>query len=158
MATELLIRAWCDQCLEASTNTEGDTLTVNVTGTPAFDVEACEHHAAPLREAVATLAAYGRGVGKGVPKVPTSAPAKGRTADYVHAPPGACPECGHASPSLGSLRVHLRQSHKKSLADVGLAPANFTCEECGSGFPNRQGLAAHFRISHPGVARHEKAS
>lgn len=157
MATELVIRAWCDVCLAAGENTPGQTMTVNVRADvaggpiPAYDVEACSEHAAALVAAVADLAAYGRGVGKGVPKVPDGK--KPWEARETAPPPGVCPECGKAAVSLAAMRQHLRAHHGKSLADVGLIPARETCPECGSKYPNSQGLAAHFRMVHPGARK-----
>ena len=157
----MVIKSWCDLCLADGQNTPGETLTIAAGAVPAFDIELCPPHAKPLAEIVAALAPIGRKAGTGVPKTPTAprraavATGDNKTSDYRDPAPGACPVCGHASPSLGALRVHLRQTHGKSLADVGLAPANHSCPECGSGFPNRQGLAAHFRISHPGLRRKE---
>lgn len=153
MATELVIKSWCDVCLEAGENTPGETLTVAAGVVPAFDIEVCPAHAKPLADAVAVLAPLGRGVGKGVPSVPAS---PNKTADYALPSPGACPECGHAAPSLGAMRGHLRGKHGKSLADVGLVENRHACPECGSGYPNKQGLAAHRRIAHPDT--YEKAS
>lgn len=157
-------------CLASDTNTPGETITVNVSGVPAFDVELCPEHGAALSAAVAALAPLGRGVGKGVPKVPTSAgkarqpaqpaqpePARRQRADEmrVNAP---CPECGHVTPTLAAMRGHLYEKHGKSLADVGLAPAKKTCPECGSKFSNGQGLAAHVRIAHPAAYARQKRS
>lgn len=149
MATEIRIIAWCDVCLEGGKNTPGETLTVNVTGAPAFDVEVCPTHARGLLEAVAALSAVGRGVGKGVPKTPTAAATSGkrvRKDDEPH--PTTCPDCGTAFARLSSLRAHLRKEHNKSLADVGLEAANFVCPDCKSAFGNGQGFAAHRRLIH----------
>lgn len=159
MATELRILSWCDACLEAGENTPGETVTVNVTGTPAFDVEVCPTHGGPLAAAIAALAPLGRGVGKGVPRTPSSlsetASRPGRPDDTSG--PVDCPTCGKRRPSLAAMREHLRLEHGgTSLADVGLAAANHACPDCGSKYPNRQGLAAHRRGAHPG-ARKESA-
>lgn len=163
MATELVIRSWCDPCLDAGEHTPGETLTVAVGVVPAFDIEVCPRHAKPLAEAVADLAAHGRKVGTGVPKTPGEASEhKGRADDA----PGryACPVCADAgavrvAPSLSAVRQHLRDEHGKSLADVGLAEARHTCPECGSKYPNGQGLAAHIRVTHPAAyARRKQAS
>ena len=170
MATELRILAWCDVCLEAGKETPGQTVTVDVTGGPAFDVEACPEHGGPLAAAVAALRPYGRGVGKGVPKVPSKAASKATPTPTPDAPaqewanrekgaaPGPCPVCGKEAVSYAAMRQHLKQAHEKSLADVGFAAANETCPECGSKFPNQQGLAAHFRLAHPGITRAKQSA
>lgn len=146
MATELVIKSWCDVCLEAGRNRAGETLSVNVTGTPAFDVEVCTQHGAPLRDALAVLAALGRAPGKTV-RPDATGPSKGDVG------PSTCPECGHGLNTRPALRAHLRKQHDKSLADVGLAPARYTCEECGGKFDAGQGLSAHVRLIHRAGAK-----
>ena len=147
MATELIIKAWCDVCLADDENTPGETITVPpLFGESGFDIELCNNHALSLRIPIAEYRPFGRAVGKGAPRTPGR---ENKSADYRHPSPGTCPECGHASPSMGAMRAHLLNNHGKSLADVGLAAAREACPECGSKFPNKQGLAAHFRISHP---------
>lgn len=163
MATELVIKSWCDPCLDAGTNTPGETLNVPTIGAvPAFDIEVCPRHAKPLAEALAALAEHGRKPGTGVPKTPATADRKGRPDDV----PGrvTCPTCQeagavHVAPSRSAMRQHLRTEHAQSLADVGLAAANLSCPECGSKYPNGQGLAAHVRVVHPAAyARRKEAS
>jgi hypothetical protein len=154
VAIELVLKNWCDVCLEGDVHTPGETITVNVSGVAAFDVEACKEHAQPLADAVEVLAALGRAPGKTVRPGPVGAP-KGtsRSPKATDPAPGPCPECGHVSPAYGSLRYHVRRQHGKSMADVGMAEARFTCDVCGSGFPNGQGLAAHRRIGHPDAVK-----
>ena len=162
MATELVIKSWCDVCLSVGTNTPGETLNVPTIGAvAAFDVEVCPRHAKPLAEAVAALAEHGRKPGTGVPKTPAVKPHKGRADDK----PGrfACPTCKAAgnvreARSLGALRLHLREGHGQSLADVGLAKTRATCPECGSKFSNGQGLSAHVRTAHPAADARAKES
>lgn len=163
MATELVIKSWCDPCLSGDINTPGETLNVPALfGEPAFDIEVCTEHGKRIREAIEALRTYGRAAGTGRPKVPTTTTNARRTpggrvqrGDDVTGPV-ACPVCGHSAPSLSAVRGHLRDHHQKSLADVGLAENKMQCPECGSGFPNGQGLAAHIRVTHPGAA--QKAS
>jgi predicted RNA-binding Zn-ribbon protein involved in translation (DUF1610 family) len=155
VAIELVLRNWCDVCLEAGTNTPGETVSVAVTGVPAFDVETCAEHGAPLAAAVEALRAYGRAPGKtgrpgpvrpskGGPTV-SSAPTGGRRPRAAEAEGGACPECGHVLHNRAAMRSHLRRNHGKSLADVGLAEARFTCPDCGSKFDHGTGYASHLR-------------
>jgi hypothetical protein len=157
MAVELVLRNWCDVCLEAGTNTPGETVSVNVTGTPPFDVETCPEHGAALSAAVAALAALGRAPGKtaqpGKVRASKAAPSVSRGMSG----PGACPECARPYKTAGSMRQHLRDVHDKSLADVGLAPARFTCETCGGKFDTPQGFAMHNR-SHTRAARSQESA
>jgi Zinc finger, C2H2 type len=148
MATELVIKSWCDTCLSADVHTPGETLTLPALfGRDAFEVEACKEHAQPLADALADLAAHGaRSPGKGTPKVPTTTARRVRTDDATEG--GACPVCGTQSTSLSALRYHLRRQHEKSLGDVGLAAANVVCPHCGSKFPGNTGLSAHVRSAH----------
>lgn len=146
MATELVIKSWCDPCLEAGEHTPGETLTVAAGVVPAFDIEVCPAHAKPLAEAVAFLAPHGRKVGTGMPKTPGTKPTP-RLDDTSG--PVTCPTCEYVSASLSAMRQHLRDEHKQSLADAGLAVARLTCDECGSAYPTGQGLAAHIRGTHP---------
>jgi hypothetical protein len=158
VATELVINSWCDVCLEAARNRAGETLSVNVTGTPAFDVEVCKEHGAPLRDALAVLAALGRAPGKTV-RPGATGPSKGNVGaargkpDQQAGTGGTCPECGYSNGTRAGLRSHLRRKHDKSLADVGLSPARFTCEECGGKFDAGQGLSAHVRLIHRARAK-----
>jgi predicted RNA-binding Zn-ribbon protein involved in translation (DUF1610 family) len=145
VATELVIKSWCDVCAETGKQVEGESLTVAAGEVPPFDIELCPKHAKPLAEAVTALAPLGRPVGTGVPKVPGKAPRKQARADMPNRV--SCPECGEVRPSLASMRAHLHE-HGKSLADVGLAEARHACPDCGSMYPNRQGLAAHSRTAH----------
>lgn len=170
MAVELVLRNWCDVCLEAGENTPGETLTVAAGVVPAFDVELCPAHAKPLAEAVALLAPLGRAPGKTAQpgRVRASKGASGAAGKAFRADGrregGACPECGHVNNTREALRSHLRRQHDKSLSDVGLAPVAFTCPECGNTFDAGQGFAAHLRAMHNGLtmgealARSEQAS
>lgn len=146
MAIELVLRNWCDVCLEAGTNTPGETVSVAVSGVPAFDVETCAEHGAPLAAAVETLRAYGRAPGKtgrpGPVRAPKAAPTASRAATREGGP---CPDCGHVLNTRAAMRSHLRRAHDKSLADVGLAEARFTCPDCGSKFDHGTGYASHLR-------------
>jgi predicted RNA-binding Zn-ribbon protein involved in translation (DUF1610 family) len=153
MAVELVLRNWCDVCLEAGENTEGETVSVAVGVVPAFDVEVCPRHAKPLAEAVTALAALGRRPGKTGQPGPTRASkgAAGTSSGPSRVTGGACPECGQATNSREALRSHLRREHDKSLADVGLAEARYVCPECGGKFDAGQGFAAHLRAIHNGL-------
>lgn len=144
MATELKILSWCDVCLAAGKDTPGDTMTVAVGVVAPFDVEVCPKHAEPMDAVLAALAPLGRPVGKGVPKTPTPAPKTApRARDAL--PGGTCPECSRVYETRNALRGHLRADHGKTLADVGLVPANETCPECGAGFERKQSLGVHLR-------------
>lgn len=155
MATELVIKSWCDVCLAAGENTPGETLTIAAGVVPAFDVEVCPRHAKPLAEAVAVLAPLGRAPGKtvqpGARRPSRAAPgaATGKP-DQKAGTGGTCPECqdGKAYRNRAALRTHVRNAHDKGLADIGLAEARFTCPECGGKFDAGQGLSAHTRLIH----------
>lgn len=154
MATELVIKSWCDVCLEGGDNTPGETLTIAAGAVAPFDIELCPRHAKPLAEAVTALAPFGRAVGKGVPKVPnTERPRPDQVKD-----PQTCPACGRGYNSLAALRSHLRREHEKSLADVGLEPSTHKCPECQSAFGNGQGLASHIRGTHPEAWRAQRSA
>jgi len=157
MAVELVLRNWCDVCLDAGTNTPGETVSVVVTGTPAFDVEICPEHGAPLAAAVAALAALGRAPGKtGHPgrvraskDTPDASSGRRRRTDDAPNSGGPCPSCDHKPfTTRAALRAHLRDEHDQSLADVGLAPVRFTCPQCGSRFDSGQGYGSHLRLRH----------
>jgi predicted RNA-binding Zn-ribbon protein involved in translation (DUF1610 family) len=151
VAIELVMRNWCDVCLEAGANTEGETVSVVVTGTPAFDVEACPEHAEALRTAVAALAAVGRRPAKGA-QPGAAGPSAGNVAlpkaDQRTGTGGTCPVCGYTHNTRAALRTHIRKAHDQSLADVGLAPVKYTCPNCGSKFDGGQGFASHLRLIH----------
>jgi predicted RNA-binding Zn-ribbon protein involved in translation (DUF1610 family) len=153
MAVELVLRNWCDVCLEAGVQTPGETVSVDVTGTAAFDVETCPEHGAPLAAAIAVLAALGRRPGKTGQAGPVRASkaTAGASSGPSRVTGGACPECGQATNSREALRSHLRREHDKSLADVGLAEARYTCPECGGKFDAGQGFSAHLRAIHNGL-------
>jgi uncharacterized C2H2 Zn-finger protein len=154
MATELVIKSWCDVCLEGGDNTPGETLTIAAGAVPAFDIELCPRHAKPLAEAVAALAPFGRGVGKGVPRVPNAQRARGDQSPNAQ----ACPVCTNPFRTTAALRSHLRREHGQSLADVGIEPATHHCPECGSAFGNGQGLASHVRRTHPEAWRAQRSA
>lgn len=165
MAQSLVIRNRCDVCLSRDEETAADTYRVDVrvmppdahteSATPAraednpppFLVELCPEHGSDIANAVLALVEYGR------PDEKSRRPAGTTRRARADEEPTTitCPECGTGYASLAAARSHIRTVHGKSLAAVGLAPANFTCDVCGDAFPNRQGLAAHRRMIHPGV-------
>jgi predicted RNA-binding Zn-ribbon protein involved in translation (DUF1610 family) len=154
MAQAIEILLWCDACLaEDDAHTPAQTLTVPaLPERPAFEVEACERHAAALMAAVEALRDYGRPVGKAAPGKAANgqrgASTGPRKADQQPGTGDTCPTCGYTSKTRAMLRAHLRNVHDQSLADAGLAPAKYTCPECGSKFDAGQGFSAHLRALH----------
>lgn len=158
MAQELVIKSWCDVCLEAGEHNPGETVRVAAGEVAPFEVEVCPRHAQPLAEAVASLAPLGRAPGKGAPAATAGASKGGARGSYGpsarkgdHEGGGECPACGTTYSSRNALRAHLRKEHDQSLADVGLSPARFKCPECKGKFDTGQGFASHVRTRHPGV-------
>jgi hypothetical protein len=161
VAIELVLKNWCDVCLLAGENTPGETLSVpSLFNASAFDVELCEAHAQPLRDALTAVAPVGRAPGKTGRPGPVSASKGAPRGSYAprdtrpNQQPGtgdACPECGNGYNTRAALRTHLRDGHGKSLADVGMEPARFTCDECGGKFGTGQGIASHVRLIHGGT-------
>lgn len=150
MATELVIKSWCDVCLSAGKNVEGDTYRVDVRimgeaeSPKPFVVELCGEHGSEIANAVLALVRHGRAPDKVTPAAP--ARRVGRADDNSGVV--NCPACGESANNVSALRGHVRREHDTSLAGVGFYPSNFTCDTCGDGFPNRQGLAAHRRVPH----------
>ena len=152
MAKEVLIKSWCDTCLENDRRSEAETFDIPaMLGRPAFVVELCARHAAPLTDALEALAAVGR-----EPEKPARRRSNAPSQDWRNRPdnqPGdfTCPKCGYNVHTIAALRTHVRREHDTSLAGVGYGPANEKCDVCGDPFPNKQGLAAHVRTTHTDV-------
>jgi transcription elongation factor Elf1 len=153
MAKSLIIRSLCDICLQDDKETDAETVYVNVRfgvnpdSPRPFVVELCSKHGEDIASAVLALVSLGR---PPEDDKAATAPARKTAKTRPDQTPRevTCPECGNVYGTIGALRHHARREHDKSLAAIGLAPANFTCPTCGDGFVNRQGMAAHVRAAH----------
>lgn len=157
MAREVIVKTWCDVCLDADENEEGrelpPLLLPELPGNKARVVALCDVHEKQLyTPLVDLLLEHGQMVDEeGNPTGP-----RGK---YGKAGGGmTCPECGHQSPNRGALSSHTKNMHGKALAEL-LGEGTYTCPECGQKCAKPQGLAAHRRAAHGivGASAEERA-
>lgn len=153
MAREVILRTWCDLCLDNDVNEEGvelaPLLLPEVGGNKPRVLALCEVHLKELYQPlVDALVEHGQMVDDdGNPTGPRGrykkAASKGGDGEDW-----ACPACDHVSPNRAALNSHARGRHGKSLAALQGAEEKFECPECGMRSARPQGLAAHRRSVH----------
>jgi predicted RNA-binding Zn-ribbon protein involved in translation (DUF1610 family) len=168
MARQVIVKTWCDPCLEQSVDTEGEELPpLKLPELPgrARVLALCEVHrkelydplVEALRELGQTVDAEGNPAGARGPlkKTPMEPAITGpsSTPSSAELGPTTCPDCFKELKSLGSLQAHVRHVHNTTLRELQGHPKGegFACPECGQVCLNAQGLGAHRSRKH-GVA------
>jgi uncharacterized C2H2 Zn-finger protein len=170
MARQVIVKTWCDPCLDADQETEGTELPpLKLPELPgrARVLALCEVHRKEvyeplvdmLRELGQTVDGEGnpagaRGPLKKTPMEPAGAPAAEARVGIVDgkvkvtaAEDGrvVCPTCSKSLKTRTSLQAHVRHVHDTTLAVLEGRDSTdgFTCPECGQVCLNAQGLGAH---------------
>lgn len=125
MAQDIIIRTWCDVCLE-----QGDTHTEGVT-TPLGDgleIDLCEPHRKPITDMLPL--------------------ARQREPKRQNKPGYECPTCGKVLQTERGFRKHRTQQHGDDGGPGTLFGVEGTdCPDCGRTFDTRQGVSMHrFRV------------
>lgn len=146
MARAMITLTWCDWCL---TEKDLETPATAMPELDGFQVDLCEEHAAPFREARQLAEHYGS-KGKRTPSLAT--PAKVSAREALGIDPLRCPvpDCGDEKGFSGrqSLSTHVRQTHGISLGEAEGKPIVARCEEHDRGFTTQAGYALHLSQKH----------
>lgn len=164
MAREVIVKTWCDPCLEQGEEREGVELSpTKLAELPgrARIIALCEVHHKELYEPFVTvLRELGQTVDEdGQPAGARGPKRKAAPAEQKPDKPHACPKCGKGSKTFPGLQAHVRAQHGTTLRELqGLPPFRTTgppvpteplvCPECGQSCANAQGLGAHRKQKH----------
>lgn len=159
MATELIIRVWCDVCAADGEHIEGEPVEVTLNGATingrTLTLDLCDRDrkaiVGPLEDA---LAAYGRKPEGQAPKrrgrppkPPQEAqePQEPRPSEPIdhHAYPFRCLYCGHETNNSGAMSGHYKLRHGVSMSEV----YGSRCPACGVQMGS-SGMGNHLVSSH----------
>lgn len=165
MASEVILKKWCDPCLAKGMHVEAETITGSV-GRFARDVDVCPDCAEVPNAFRQWLDQYGVKPGSDHEKPPTpktAAAASASSGSGKSAKPAICYECHppKEAKSRAALRTHVRATHgltigvmERNAEAAGLIPKNkrrkpaVPCPKCEREFDAPQGLANHLKAIH----------
>jgi len=143
MATEPIIKVWCDICLGEDGSRVDAVLNKMITigSTPRRQLDLCEAHSSIVKDLEVVLLTYGTTPTDVFPKPGT----KRRGGAFT------CPRCSRIIPTRGAASAHARSHHGVPLSmleyesGLGPEPENLTkCPDCDAGyFEGLQGYSAH---------------
>jgi hypothetical protein len=153
VAREVIVRTWCDVCLDNDQETDATELAPlllpEVGGTKPRVVALCEVH---LKEVYQPLVDVLRDHGQIVDEEGNPSGPRGKYGKAKPGDPGSwnCPAegCEHVSPNRAAISSHVRNMHNTTLAVLLGQATPYECPECGLKSARPQGLAAHRRTVH----------
>jgi ribosomal protein S27E len=171
MARQVIVKTWCDPCLDNGQDNEGVELpALKLPELPgrARLLALCEVHRKelydPLVEALRLLGQPVDAEGAVVPTKTTRKKAAAPVEPTAVEPAAAdgrvaCPSCGESLASRTGLQAHVRRIHDTTLAvlEGRNAEDGFACPECGQVCLNPQGLGAHRSRIHGVKGKQAKA-
>ena len=142
----------CDVCYDEDKTSPAQGHIVSVAG-GTWHLELCEAHRVALIDPLADVAErLGQAVKPGAPKAATSSSSKpGGLKGSNHPTAEPCLLCGHYTPTIAALLMHLRVKHQANVEAVYGA----ACPLCGRESSNASGLGGHVSRSHPEVTAAE---
>jgi len=160
VAREVILKTWCDPCLDNERHVEGTELAPlllpELPGRQAVTLALCEVCRKEIYDPlVEALREYGQHVDEhGNPSGPRGKYKKAGS----DGEPLTCPAagCGHQSPNRPALASHARGQHDATLGELEGLETPFECPECERRFTRKQGMAAHRARVHsvPGEDSH----